>query len=403
MPVQTPTAPAPALSVISPPAARLGAVSLAIIGLFGFLLPVMRLVDFAGGRVNAAAADLLILPVLFLVRGRLLRTGTLGYWLFGLWMANVVSWTLSASVLTVTVLQRECIKLAFCYLYALAGFAIGRELRSRDALVRGVLWSAIPLAAYGIVAFFTRRPDWYFDSERVAGTLGDANAFGIYLGMTLPLLPAAGVGWLVLPVFIGAGLVSFSRTGLAAIGGALGLNMLRLGIRRYLIVVTACVAVFLAIYWIAITTTKVGKRIANYQKSFEERQSLWGLATEVTADHPVFGIGKGNWEAVSGSHTLPHNTFLSVMADGGLVGFAVFMIPITVWVARGLRRPAARAWAIAVFAGMVGGLAVSLDNFRPFWLAVGVLAAVLSATGSYQGTVAAARAGIRSPRNRHWR
>ncbi|MCJ7795473.1 MAG: hypothetical protein MUQ56_01665, partial [Thermoleophilia bacterium] len=92
-----------------------------------------------------------------------------------------------------------------------------------------------------------------------------------------------------------------------------------------------------------------------------------------------------------------------LFADGGLIGLAVLLIPVGVWVGRGLRRPAARAWAIAVFAGLVGGLAVSLDNFRLFWLAVGVLAAVLSATASYQGTAAAARAGIHSPRNRHWR
>jgi O-antigen ligase len=374
-----------------------------VIGTFGFVLPIMRLVDFAGGRVNASAADLLILPVLFLVRGRLLKTGALGYWLFGLWMVNVVSWTLSVSVLTLTVLQRECAKLAFCYLYALAGFGIGRELRSQNALVKGMLWSAIPMAAYGMVAFFTRRPDWYFDSSRVAGTFGDANAFGIYLGMLLPLVGSAGAGWMIMPLFIGAGVVSFSRTGLAAIGSSLALNSLHLGLKRYLLVAAACVFVFVTIYGIAITTTKVGRRLANYQGSLEERQSLWARAAEVVTDHPVIGVGKGNWEAVSGSHTLPHNTFLSVTADGGLIGLAVLLIPVGVWVGRGLRRPAARAWAIAVFAGLVGGLAVSLDNFRLFWLAVGVLAAVLSATGSYQGTAAAARAGIHSPRNRHWR
>jgi len=403
MPVQTPTAPTTVLPATPRAAARPSTGSLVVIGTFGFVLPIMRLVDFAGGRVNASAADLLILPVLFLVRGRLLKTGALGYWLFGLWMVNVVSWTLSVSVLTLTVLQRECAKLAFCYLYALAGFGIGRELRSQNALVKGMLWSAIPMAAYGMVAFFTRRPDWYFDSSRVAGTFGDANAFGIYLGMLLPLVGSAGAGWMIMPLFIGAGVVSFSRTGLAAIGSSLALNSLHLGLKRYLLVAAACVFVFVTIYGIAITTTKVGRRLANYQGSLEERQSLWARAAEVVTDHPVIGVGKGNWEAVSGSHTLPHNTFLSVTADGGLIGLAVLLIPVGVWVGRGLRRPAARAWAIAVFAGLVGGLAVSLDNFRLFWLAVGVLAAVLSATASYQGTAAAARAGIHSPRNRHWR
>jgi hypothetical protein len=305
-------------------------------------------------------------------------------------------------VLTLTVLQRECVKLAFCYLYALTGFAIGRELRTHNALVRGMLWMAVPMAAYGIVAFFTRRPDWYFASDRVAGTLGDANAFGIYLGMMLPLVGLAGPAWMIMPLFIGAGVVSFSRTGLAAIGCSLALNWLHLGVKRYLVVAVGCIAVFLIVYTIAVNTTVVGKRLADYQTSLEQRQSLWALASQVTARHPLFGIGKGNWEAVSGSRVIPHNTFLSVMTDGGLAAFAVFVVPVALWVGRGLRRPAARGWAIAVFAGLVGGLAVSLDNFRPFWLAVGVLAAVLSATGSHQGVVAAGRAGVRSPRNRHF-
>ncbi|MFB3880274.1 MAG: O-antigen ligase family protein [Armatimonadota bacterium] len=404
MQVQLKTAPAPVAPSGAAALSGLSAISLGMIGLFGFLLPVMRLLDFAGGRVNASAADLLILPVLFVLRGRLLHTGSLGYWLLALWTANLVSWALSISLLAPNVFQRQCITLATCYLYALAGYVIGRGSRSRDALVRGLLWSAIPMAGYGIIAFFVQRPDWFFDSDgtRVAGTFGDANAFPIYLAVVLPLVASAGIGWLTIPVFIGAGVVSFSRSGLAALGASLGLGMAYLGLKRYLLVVIGCVAIFLAVYSAATRMTTVGRRLANYQGSLEERQSLWNRAFEVASRHPVFGIGKGNWEEASRSRILPHNTFLSVMADGGLVGFGIFMIPIGVWVVRGLRRPAARPWAIAVCAGMVGGLAVSLDNFRPFWLVIGVLAAQLSLGAGYRAVAAPARARGRSPLNRHW-
>jgi len=405
MQVEAQTAPVAVSPLSAAPAARLSPITLGLVALFGFLLPGMRQIDFAGGIVNACAADLVILPVLLLVRGRLLRAGGLGYWIFALWMINLLSWTMSASLLTMKVFQRECIKLALCYTYAFAGFGIARELRSHGALVRGMLWSAIPMAAYGILAFFTRRPDWFFDSDgsRVAGTFGDANAFGIYLGMVLPLMGSVRAGWLIIPLFIGAGVVSFSRTGLASLGSALGLNALHLGLRRYLVVALACVVVFTTIYGIAVSTTKVGGRLANYHTSLEERQSLWGRAAGVAARHPVLGVGKGNWEAASGSRTLPHNTFLSVMADGGVVGLAVFTIPVGIWVVRGLRRASARPWAIAVVAGLVGGLAVSLDNFRPFWLAIGALVAQLSLAASYRATAVAARAGARSPLDRHWR
>jgi hypothetical protein len=48
------------------------------------------------------------------------------------------------------------------------------------------------------------------------------------------------------------------------------------------------------------------------------------------------------------------------------------------WLGAGLRERAARPWAIALLIGLVGGLAISLDNFRLFWLVVGALTAKLS-------------------------
>jgi O-antigen ligase len=171
--------------------------------------------------------------------------------------------------------------------------------------------------------------------------------------------------------------VSFSRTGLAALTSSLALSLLHLGLRRYLLVAIACVVVFLGVYGFASQTT-VGKRIANYHGSLEGRTSLWAAAAETVAEHPLLGVGKGNWQAASGRQSLPHNTVLTLMVDGGLVGFAVFMVPLAVWVWRGMRRASTRRWAIAVLIGLVGGLAVSLDNFRLFWVAVGVLAAQLT-------------------------
>ena len=73
-----------------------------------------------------------------------------------------------------------------------------------------------------------------------------------------------------------------------------------------------------------------------------------------------------------------HNTFLQVIAEVGFVGFLVFVAPLAFWLGAGAKRRATRPWAIALFIGLVGGLAISLDNFRLFWLAVGVLVAKLA-------------------------
>ncbi len=392
------------LSTTDHQAGRLGALSLGLIGLFGLALPVMWMVEVAGGQLNTCAADLFILPVLLILRGRLVKVGSLGYWILALWTINVISWAFSASLLDFVMFLRECVKLATCFLYAFAGFAIARDARGSNAFVKGMVWSGIILAAVGIFAFFSRQPAWFLDEgDRVSGTYDDPNAFAIYLSMVLPLAASVGIGWTVIPLFIGAALVSFSRTGLAAMGASVLLNSLTVGLKRFLLVAVAGAFIFLTLYGIAISTTRVGRRVAKYEKSLETRKSLWSLATEVVAEHPAIGIGKGNWEEASGSHILPHNTFLSVMVDGGIIGFAVFIIPIFVWVGRGLRQPAARRWAIVVFVGLVGGLAVSLDNFRPFWLGIGALVAQLAITQPNQTASCAVNAVASIQVDNRWR
>jgi hypothetical protein len=115
-------APAPRAAPAPPPPAPeagLGPTAYVLIGLLGFALPVMRYVGFGGGKVNACAADLFLLPVLLLLRGRWIRSGPLGYWIFALWMVNLISWMWSISVLTVDTFMWVSMKLATCYLYAL--------------------------------------------------------------------------------------------------------------------------------------------------------------------------------------------------------------------------------------------------------------------------------------------
>jgi len=54
------------------------------------------------------------------------------------------------------------------------------------------------------------------------------------------------------------------------------------------------------------------------------------------------------------------------------------MAPVLYWVYRGLRRPFSLYWTVAVIVCLIGGLGISADNMRIFWLAVGVLTAKLA-------------------------
>ncbi len=53
-------------------------------------------------------------------------------------------------------------------------------------------------------------------------------------------------------------------------------------------------------------------------------------------------------------------------------------VPLFYQLALGLRRPDTRLWAVPLAVALLGGLAVSFDNFRPFWLVAGLLSGRLS-------------------------
>jgi O-antigen ligase len=357
---------------------RLGAAATVLVALLCGLLPISRVFESGGGRINLCPADALVPALLLIYRRSWLRSGWVGWWLLALWVTALISWSLSVSVLTPLVLLREIVKVLTCYSYALIGFAIGREPRSESLLVRGLSLAIAVIALGGICAYFTGSPRFLVGNGRVVGTFNDPNAYGVYLAMLFPLLASLPMGWIAVPVLAGGTIASLSRTGLITMGFSMLLSLGHVRLRRYLPLVIACMAALVVMYGNAQRTDKTSNRIMAYQESLSERQSLWALGFEVASTHPLFGIGKGNWEAVTKQRTISHNTFLQVAADSGFIGLLVFLLPLFFCLWSGLRRPDTRPWAVALAVALAGGLAVSFDNFRPFWLVAGLLGGRLS-------------------------
>jgi len=351
-----------------------GRAALLLIFLLGALLPFQWFMPIGAMRVNCCAADFVILPVALLLCKRWFHSGTLGWWVFLLGLVNLVAWACSINLLAPDAFLREFLKVSACGLFALAGYAIGRQARSERALVYGAIFSALPIAVVGLQSFFTRVPLSFIPDGRVSGPFTDPNAFACYLAMMVALVTTLRVDLVAIPLFLGAGLVSFSRSGLVAIASALALSLTHARVRRYLpILVLAAVAV--VTIWSNLWEHTVGYRVMEYQASLEQRKALWRRGLEVVAAHPIIGIGRGNWDIASGQHTIPHNTLLSVAADVGLVGVTVFFLPLLVWLVKGMRFRETRPWAVVLLSSLMAGLAITLDNFRPFWLFTGVLVA----------------------------
>jgi putative inorganic carbon (hco3(-)) transporter len=191
---------------------------------------------------------------------------------------------------------------------------------------------------------------------RPAGPVGDANYFARVLLVALPIAAFLGIGArariarftygaaAVLITF--AVLFTYSRGGILTLAAVAGLLVLAGRVR--VTPVNALVAVLLII---ALIPTNVGKRALTMvplveggaiDDSAEKRWLLLDAGYRIWADHPIVGVGAGNfgkrypnyanligWSGTdyipAGVRQYPHNLYVEVAVETGLVGLFIFL------------------------------------------------------------------------------
>jgi O-antigen ligase len=201
---------------------------------------------------------------------------------------------------------------------------------------------------------------------RIAGPLGDPNFFAQALLILVPLalLPAAEERRPLLRVAaLGAGalataatVLTYSRGGAVALACVLVLCLLATRRRLRLRHAALCVALLLALA--AIVPAGFARRLETIAEflpgqeealrpdsSFEQRRLLTRVAWEMFLDHPLLGVGAGNYTlhfddyaqevgSVSreyeglGELHYPHNLYLEIAAETGLVGLSTFAVVV---------------------------------------------------------------------------
>jgi O-antigen ligase len=68
------------------------------------------------------------------------------------------------------------------------------------------------------------------------------------------------------------------------------------------------------------------------------RVNLWLQSISIYYDHPYFGIGSGAISSIYGIGAMAHNTFLSVLAEVGIVGFIIFMCILVIAVLQAINQ-----------------------------------------------------------------
>jgi O-antigen ligase len=289
------------------------------------------------------------------------------------------------------------------------------EIAIGAALVTLVVggWKTVPVLAEGLPS---RRA---MEEALLDGMMSNVNLFAAWLLLLVPwcLCGAAvlaggwrGIAAVVAVAAIGLVVVVQSRAawlGLTGAGVVAGLVLLwhpaalgaTAGIRRAVAVVLAGgLAAAALVAAVALTDTPVGRAIQArvitrphqaQGPSDGGRTLVWGIAARMAADHPLTGVGAGNFtirmheyfgpdkaaespdfSRLSSDNWLqPHNDFLWVAAEKGLPGLVAFL---AIFAAAGLavrtvlRGPASvtdARLAVASLAAIVGHLIVSCLDF----------------------------------------
>jgi O-antigen ligase len=211
---------------------------------------------------------------------------------------------------------------------------------------------------------------------------GNANDLAVIIAITISfavvLLVTSTAFWKLLWLVCAAVLcyvqvLTVSRTGFLSIAAAFCVLIWHYGVKGKRFALVVIPLVLLAAALLVFAPEQYGKRMLSIVDptydasgvykgatgSREGRRQLAERALEVTLENPLFGVGPGQFEEVSGSWHAAHNTFLQFSGEAGIPAFILFTSLI--WSAfRSLAITVKRASAQSVTWQLAGALRASL-------------------------------------------
>ena len=233
-------------------------------------------------------------------------------------------------------------------------FIIKYEMKSKKALTKVInsyIFSCLLVSVFGIVQYFTKigldekfiYKGNYSVSLRITSTIGNSNSLGAFLIIALfPLIMISiyekskfKKAFYIITTLtsITTIVLSFSRN--AWIGLILGLILLVIMYNYRLIFL------LIATGGGALLVPSVRRRLFDFKTiGSDGRVSLWKIAGKMIKDHPIRGVGNGNYYTLFGKYgkkypelwynnhvNFPsHNSYLKVQSELGIVGIVSFVL-----------------------------------------------------------------------------
>lgn len=230
---------------------------------------------------------------------------------------------------------------------------------------------------------------------RAQASFDQPNLLGFFLALTVPLALVLSIRRrpavrLLMTVTVAAAiaglLLSLSRTSIVGTILALGVLCAWPPFRRLAAVALAIMAVFLLTNLDTLAESNqlqvVGDRLGTLTESGvvqgDARSDLWSTTPAIIADHPLLGVGYGNFSVASPRYGLrdvdglpfdhPHNVPLTFAVETGLVGGAAFLALLFTVVGtarRALRVREAETWplALGIVAALVATCVTSMGDY----------------------------------------
>ena len=299
------------------------------------------------------------------------------------------------------------LKMAISAGYLLIFYQLSRRAIAAGNLRFLAIWaltayviSALSIAGY--VLYQSGIPTPFTQDYRLVGTFEDPNLFSSYLVISFCILLMSRIVdpklWKTMAAL--AILASIVLTGSRAVIPAVlfGLLVAVLSARRSQVArrqIWRTVSVGMAfvaasfLVWNPLESLESVTRIITSDDtiSSDGRIRLWSVAWSMWQEHPVLGVGIGQYRAVAdqyvfgGVSNIAHNTYLSFLAETGLVGLVILVsLPLAVFirVIRSRRRGNVFAplLALGLAAVAVQALTLNLENSRALWALLGISAAI---------------------------
>jgi len=361
--------------------------------------------DNSGDVGIAKAAAALALGALgcswLLYERRLRMGGALGLALatFFAWMAASSAWSLAPFITRQSIVEAA----KFFAIFFLVTNVVDDVHRAQQLLTVFAASSIIPAVgalwsyAHGQHLVEGTRAAWL-------GTFGDPNdlayhlATGIAVALaarqlersrSMRLLWAGGIGMMLIAI-----LFTQSRGGLITTGVVLALYMLQSLRHRRGIIPIVGVVILAALVAPSATWQRAGTTLAyEDDASALGRIDAWNTGRNIFAEQPLAGVGLGTFVVAwaeyapgdAGPARAPHNTFVQVLAETGLVGLVLFLTALAlglVWALMATRAPETAALGAATAAGLCAFIVASATlgelNSWPLYILLGLASSLRS-------------------------